>query len=140
MDAFDRFALLAELEHEICGLNHGPQEKGLIHQAHDYLVLPVGLQAQQPEGEEKDKELLIPVCLECLAALSGEEWTLLYCFDCGESRWVWREIAKNSYRHHILWLQGCPECSDKFGGLYFSDELEGAEDHILVPQKIRNAA
>ncbi len=51
----------------------------------------------------------------------GGKWTLLFCLDCGTSRWVYRELAKNSYRHHILWLKGCPDCSNTFGGLYFTD-------------------
>lgn len=139
MDQFDRLILLAELEHEVCGLNHGREKRGVIHKACDYLVLPFGLKTKNKKKAE-EKELVIPVCPECIESLRGDEWTLLYCFDCGESRWVFRETAKNSYRHHILWLLGCPECTQKFGGLYFNDDHEETESQLLSGQKLRDAA
>ena len=141
MDQLDRLILFAEMEHEVCGLNHGREEDEVIHKAHDYLVIPVGIQSKNKESDDStDKELVIPVCLECIKALKGDDWTLLYCFDCGESRWVFRELAKNNYRHHILWLRGCPDCSNEFGGLYFTDQPESEEHQLLSTQKIREAA
>ena len=110
--------MLADLSHEVCGLNHGPGAPD--HPALDYLVCPVGYR----DGEVSAKavrELIIPVCLPCSQALTGDDWTLLYCFECGASRWVARSRAKNSYRHHVLWLRGCPDCTKTFGGLYFND-------------------
>jgi hypothetical protein len=65
--------------------------------------------------------MVIPVCRECVEALQGEEWTLLYCYECNENHWVFRKLARNQYRHHILWLKGCPDCTGEFGGLYFND-------------------
>ena len=72
--------------------------------------------------------------------LIGEEWTLLYCFECNASRWVNRELAKNSYRHHILWLRGCPECNSAFGGLYFNDAKHAALDAEMLTHFNRQAA
>jgi len=43
-----------------------------------------------------------------------------------------RDLAKNRYRHHVLWLKGCPECSNEFGGLYFND-MPKIDRHGLLP-------
>ncbi len=132
MDEIDRIRLLADLEGEFCELNHGPDTRKEDFPAADYIVLPVGY----TENEIEDvtvRDLVIPVCFECAQALIGSEWTLLYCFDCGDSRWVCRELAKNSYRHHILWLRGCPDCTNVFGGLYFTDLPEHVDQlHFLI--------
>lgn len=128
MDEIDRIRLLADLDESFCELNHGPGTRKEDFPAVDYIVLPVGYK----ENEIQDvtvRDLVVPVCYECAQALIGNEWTLLYCFDCGESRWVCRELAKNSYRHHILWLSGCPDCTNVFGGLYFTD-LPEQVDHF----------
>jgi len=103
-----------------CSQNHGPGISNEDLPAAEYIVIPFGYQ----EGDAKEiavRELVIPVCLECVPALKGEDWILLYCFECADSRWVCRKLAKNSYRHHILWLRGCPDCSNEFGGVYFTD-------------------
>jgi hypothetical protein len=139
MDQFDRLALLAELDHEICRLNHGRTETKALHKAHDYLAVPFGDTTKNGKNEAA-QELVIPVCLECIEALQGEEWTLLFCIECGESRWVFREAAKNNYRHHVLWLKGCPECANELGGLYFNDPDENTDAHLLVINKLRCAA
>ena len=120
MDAIDKMRMMAELSHDHCSLNHGPGISNEDLPAADYIVIPFGYR----EGEAREiavRELVIPVCQDCVLALKGEDWTLLYCFECAESRWVCRQLAKNSYRHHILWLRGCPDCSNKFGGVYFTD-------------------
>ena len=120
MHETDRLRLLADLAHEHCELNHGPGTRPEDFSASDYLVLPVGY----PENdlcETTVREMVVPVCHECATALLGEEWTLLYCFECCSSQWVYRALARNRYRHHILWLRGCPQCTNQFGGLYFND-------------------
>ena len=100
MDCFEKLALLAELGNEQCQLFHGlGAEKP---PAVNYIVVPIGY--------NKDK-------VRDISALQG------YCLDCGESRWGLRCLARNKYRHKILWLKGCPECSGKFGGLYFNDPI-----------------
>lgn len=120
MHETDRLRLLADLSTEFCELNHGPGTRREDFPASDYLVLPFGY----PESETCEvtvREMVVPVCHECASALLGEEWTLLYCFECCSSQWVYRGLAKNRYRHHILWLRGCPHCTHEFGGLYFND-------------------
>ena len=138
MDRIDTVRLLAELEGEPCGLNHGPGTKAEDFPASDYIVIPFG------DGKDPlvspEHELVIPVCLECAQALTGEEWTLLYCFECHASRWVCRALAKNAYRHHILWLRGCPDCSHAFGGLYFNDAENPVLDTQLLNHLHRQAA
>lgn len=120
MDTINEVQLLAELENECCGLNHGPGVDSKKIPASDYLVVPVGY--VEGNGQETTvRELVIPVCQECAQALQEDEWTLLYCLECNSSRWVCRQFAKNAYRHHVLWLCGCPDCTNKFGGLYFND-------------------
>jgi hypothetical protein len=120
MDTINTLHLLAELDHEHCHLNHGPDVECQNIPAVDYLVIPVGYKDNAVQ-DVAVRELVIPVCRECAESLQGTEWTLLYCLECGESRWVCRQFAKNRYRHHVLWLKGCPECSGELGGLYFND-------------------
>ena len=115
MNATERLVLLAELEGEYCELHHKNK-----HHAVDYIVQPFGYRESEVVEVEK-YERVIPICKECQALMCNNDWTLLYCFSCGESRWIHRPTAKNKYRHNILWLRGCPECSGQFGGLYFSD-------------------
>lgn len=124
MKAEEKFVLLAELEDSHCELNHGPEDDPTEHPAVDYITIPLG----DIEKREVQNELVIPVCVECLQALQGDEWTLLYCFDCASSAWVNQEYAKLKYEnmitkahYHIIMLRGCPKCSGKFGGLYFLD-------------------
>jgi len=49
-----------------------------------------------------------------------------------KSRWVLRKTAKNSFRHNILWLRGCPDCSNEFGGLYFNDAFAADQNMPLA--------
>lgn len=120
MDQCERLALLAELAESRCQLNHGPGTENEFYRAVNYIVMPMGYRENSIQ-EVTVRELVIPVCQECIDALLSEQWTLLYCFECCESQWVNRQIARNRYRHNILWLKGCPRCSKEFGGLYFND-------------------
>jgi hypothetical protein len=132
MDAIDKVRMMAELSKDHCELNHGPGISNRNIPAADYIVMPFGYK----EAEDREvavRELIIPVCHECVRALKGDDWTLLYCFECAESRWVYRKLAKNCYRHHILWLRGCPDCSYEFGGLYFTDmPFYGNSAHLAM--------
>lgn len=110
MDPFERFIALANFIDSYCDLHHTQYKPPTINQI--IQVLDTG-----------DK-LSINICEECLEALQGDEWVLLYCVNCLESRWVWKEASKMSYQHNILWLNGCPECTNEFGGLYFTDVKE----------------
>lgn len=138
MDEIERLQLMAQLTEAHCELNHGPGTRPEDYPAANYLVIPIGYKKNNIE-EISTRELVVPICLECAEALLGEEWTLLYCFECGSSRWVCRELSKNNYQHHILWLRGCPDCSYEFGGLYFNEiprfagqpEFLGHQQHIM---------
>jgi len=140
MDTLDVVRLLIELklEGEHCGLNHGPDTKAEDYPACDYIVIPFGDTKEEIATPARD--LVVPVCQECAHALGGEEWTLLYCFECNASHWVCRERARNQYRHHVLWLRGCPDCTNEFGGLYFTDAENAAIDIALVRHLNRRAA
>ncbi len=138
MDAIDKIRMMADLHKDNCSLNHGPESSNLRFPAADYIVMSFGYE-EKPGTEIAVRELVIPVCFECLSALKGDEWTLLYCFECTHSRWVCRKLAKNTYRHHILWLRGCPDCNSKFGGLYFTDIPACSIDAVLAFNKIKSA-
>ena len=138
MDTIDTVRLLSELEGEHCGLNHGPKSRAADYPASDYIVIPFGDTGKEVLTPNRD--MVVPVCMECAQALITEEWTLLYCFECNASRWVCRAMAKNYYRHHVLWLRGCPDCTNKFGGLYFNDAENTALDLRLVAHLSRRAA
>jgi hypothetical protein len=131
MNEIDRIQLLAELSHESCELNHGPGVRREDFPASDFIVMPFGY-AENEMIDVAVRELVVPVCYDCATALLGNEWTLLYCFECCSSQWVYRKFAKNSYRHHILWLRGCPHCTNEFGGLYFNDFTAIADSGMFL--------
>ncbi len=135
MNEIDRLQLLSELSHDFCELNHGPDSRKEDHPASDYIVMPFGY-AENEITDVAAREMVVPVCLECAEALLGEEWTLLYCFECCSSQWVNRKLAKNRYRHHILWLRGCPHCACEFGGLYFNDLTAITDNANLLARQI----
>ena len=139
MNEIDRLALLAELTNESCELNHGPDTKGLFFQATDYIVIPFGYQ-EDTTTDICTRELVVPVCYDCAQALLGSDWSLLYCFECNSSQWVYRKMAKNKYRHHILWLRGCPDCSYEFGGLYFNEISIYPESAEFLLQQMKLSA
>lgn len=117
MDGADKLALLAELPGEYCRLFHGHGTEGERRQAVQYIVQGFGVLLTQ----EIKREIIIPICIECERKMGSDNWTLFYCFECNANRWIDRRMSKKRYRHNILWLRGCPECTGKFGGLYFAD-------------------
>ncbi len=131
MNEIDKVRLLADLQTEHCHLYHGPDTRAENFSASDYIVMPFGY-AQDSIKEVAEHELIIPVCHQCARALTQDEWTLLYCFECNHSSWVYRRKAKNRYRHHILWLRGCPDCTNRLGGLYFNDLSDTSADVQFV--------
>ena len=139
MDAIDKVRLMAELSNEHCTLNHGSGTENDKISAADYLAVSFGY-AENDVQEVAVRDLIIPVCFECALALKGDEWTLLYCFECTNNRWVCRKLARNNYRHHILWLRGCPDCTNEFGGLYFADVPTCGSEAVLAVNEIRVAA
>ena len=140
MDAIDTLHLLAELDGGFCELNHGPESHYKEHPATDYIVQPFGYNATDVE-QVLTREMIVPVCGECAQALLSDDWTLLYCFDCCSSQWLNRHLTKNRYRHHILWMHGCPECAEELNGLYFSDiKTVMGDPQFLVHDEIAIAA
>lgn len=122
MDAVDKLALLAELEYAHCELNHGPDIDNTSFPAVDYITIPIG------KSKEKDKHLLIPVCMECLKGLKSDKWVLIYCLECNASKWIYKSLAKLDYvnksktlHYHLLGIEGCPECSNKIKNIYYLD-------------------
>lgn len=133
MDAINHVGLMAQLGNEHCELNHGPETHSEKHPAVDYIIQPFGYNVNEIE-EVSVRDMIVPVCAECAESLQGNDWTLLYCFECCSSQWINRSISKNRYRHSILWLHGCPKCSNEFGGLYFSDIKAIFENPVFVGQ------
>lgn len=119
----DKIGLTAELTQSHCDLNHGPETNPEDFPATDFLVLPLGTNESEVVSNIENY-LYIAVCMDCWEALqpSNKEWTLCYCVNCNESQWIARKYSKLHYRHKVLWLNGCPECGSKFGGLYFCDD------------------
>jgi len=50
MDAIDHLGLLANLEHEYCELNHGPDTQNEKRPAVDYIIQPFGSNANEIEA------------------------------------------------------------------------------------------
>jgi hypothetical protein len=136
MNEIDKIQLMADLGHELCELNHGPDVSKENFPASDYIIMPFGY-AENEITDVAVREMVVPVCYDCATALLGNEWTLLYCFECCSSQWIYRKLAKNSYRHHILWLRGCPHCTNEFGGLYFND-LQAVGDTAMFLKDYMN--
>jgi hypothetical protein len=120
MDEVDKLVLLADLGQTPCELNHGPATKKEDFPATNYITIPMGFK-ENGVVENAVREMVIPICDECMKGLQSKLWTLLYCFECTSSQWIYRPLAKMAYRHDIIWLRGCPDCGGKFGGVYFND-------------------
>ena len=134
MNETDKLGLTASLYEEHCELNHGPKTGHLIIPAVDYIVQPFGYTINEVE-EVSVRDMVIPVCAECASALHGDEWTLLYCFECNSSQWIARSKSKMKYCHHVLWLRGCRCCTKEFGGLYFSDIKALIDSPVFLSQQ-----
>jgi hypothetical protein len=118
MIELDRLHLLADMCGAHCELNHGPGIENERYPAVDYLVWPVGYR-ESPNVSTAVRDYAVPICQDCLDALEGEEWTLLYCNQCCSSQWVLRAISRLEYRHSVIRLRGCPKCGGRFGGCWF---------------------
>lgn len=123
MDSIDKLTLLADLAETHCVLNHGPDTDNTNYPAVDYVTIPLG-----KDGEVTD-QLVVPVCSDCLDGLQSDEWTLLYCLECGASQWVFQPLAKLSYlkiatlsRYHLIGIVGCPKCTNKLEQIYYLDQ------------------
>ena len=93
MNAIDKLALLASLAEESCELNHGPNTSHIHAPAVNYIVQPFGYSNGGVECVSV-RDMVIPICLQCATALRGNDWTLLYCFECNSSQWISRRHAR----------------------------------------------
>jgi len=103
----DDFLERAELDGEICNLNHGEGDSQ-SHPAVDYLCQPLG---DMESGAVYDM-IRIPICAECIESLYSDEWILFYCIECMSSQWLYKPWAKKEYPAdtHVIWLKVCPMC------------------------------
>lgn len=94
-----------------CDLRHHDDEK---HLAVNTIVVPMGY--KEPDGTyiQKD-ELVIYICEDCVRKLQSIDWSLMYCFNCCSSQWIYLPLAKRSKEHYnnINWITYCPKCFDK---------------------------
>jgi hypothetical protein len=119
MDIYEKVILLLDMGDEYCQLYHGPYDNQENHKTVNYLVCPVGYR-QSERVERKVRELIIPICQECVDGLYDGEWTLLYCLNCMANQWILRPISRFGYRHNLIWLGSCPKCSKEFKEIYFN--------------------
>ena len=77
------------------------------------------------DGHHSD-DLILGLCDRCYSRLQDDRWMLIYCYECNGSRWIYKPEAKMEYRKdtEIIWLRGCPDCSNKFGAAYFTNQIQ----------------
>lgn len=129
-NSVEKLAIIASLaEGQKCSLNHGPGVEP--PEAINVISLPIGQKINEVESRQ-DYEFSIYVCQECVEELANQnsDWVLMFCLSCTENHWVCKSLSKLPYEyknqatgkdHKIIWFQGCPKCSGKFGGVYFQD-------------------
>lgn len=102
----DNLHATIDLQNEYCHLKHSEEDPAENHPAVDYLCQSFGYE------NIKNEEFRIPICEECVEALSGNEWVLFYCVQCHNSQWLCRKYAKFSYptNLHVKWVDECPIC------------------------------
>jgi hypothetical protein len=119
IDGFDesiyKIHALIDLEGEHCHLKHSTEDPAENHPAVDYLCQGFGDKIETNDGsiiEVPDSIIRIPICAECVEALLGDEWILLYCVNCNSSQWICRKYAKYPYPPwlHVKWMDECPIC------------------------------
>jgi len=109
------FQAMLELEGEKCCLKHGTDDPAENHPAVDFICQNIGREEVTDDGISVDvieATLRIPVCKECIEALYGDDWVLLYCVGCNSSQWVCKRLSKRIYPPglHIKWMDVCPNC------------------------------
>ena len=111
IDDTDKAGLFAELVNQQCSLQHNDQSD---NPAVDYIVCPMGIK-ESDVIENIQAYHSIPICKECAEALQDKDWVLIFCYKCTKSQWVYKPLSKIYYSDdtHIIWIEGCPECSKK---------------------------
>lgn len=102
MNEVDRAGLYAEISKGSIGC----ETKDCKNVATDFIVQPLGF------NDKVKEEIVVPICKECIKFISGDEWVLLYCVQCLSSQWLSRSLAKRTYDSSIVWMDGCPKCSE----------------------------
>ena len=121
ISSFDKMTMLKELQTgTLCELSHGVkyEEKDIL--AVNYISLPMGINGQVTE------HLTWAICKECEEALQGEEWVLMACLNCGQTRWVSRRHSKLDYinketglPYKMVLFQTCLDCTGEFTGIHY---------------------
>jgi hypothetical protein len=108
-----------ELNDEFCGLKHSSEDPAEEHPAVDYLKQNLG----NPKTGEAYQQIRIPICEECIVALTDPNWILMYCINCNKSQWVYRPKAKYDYPegNRVYWMDVCPFCAE------IANEYKGEE-------------
>lgn len=103
-NAVNDYVMKANLVGQTCALKHGKKSLPKDHPAIDYL-----------SQNMVDGAIVIPVCQECVNALHGNDWVLLYCVNCNQSQWVCKRYAKRRYKdnEHVIFMTACPHCYKK---------------------------
>lgn len=88
-----------------CELNHGDAGAKEDREAVDYLC-------QEFSSEFENFSIRIPICEECVHALYGQDWVLLFCLECCSSQWIYKRLAKRKYEDgkNVIWMSACPNC------------------------------
>lgn len=107
----EHYLAKANINGETCALWHLPSDPANEHPAVDYLCHQMG--EILPDGTaEPDAELRIPICADCVDALLSNEWVLIYCINCGDSRWSCKALSDHDWPEdiQIAALKSCPSC------------------------------
>jgi len=126
-DDFELHAII-DLIGEHCHLKHSKEDPAENHPAVDYLCQNFGMETSTDNGHATNDSIVdfsvrIPICQECVDALLGDEWVLLYCVNCGSSQWVLKKYSKLNWPFwlHVKWMDVCPIC--------YETEKEKDDDH-----------
>lgn len=76
-----------------------------------------------------DSDMILALCERCFSRLQDNDWMLIYCYECNQSRWINKLLSKLRYREdtQIIWTRGCHECPDFDGkpkATYFTNQVQ----------------
>lgn len=97
-DELDTLILKAKLMNETCALEHEEKKEATAYIRQKFSFF----------------EIIIPVCKECIEKLKNDDWILLYCVECCNSKWVYKSDSNHKHLYqegeHIRWMKICPVC------------------------------
>ncbi len=111
--------------HPFCDLFHEPEFESLSPVV--IYSVPFGYHGQHSD------DLILAICERCYSRLQDDEWMLIYCYECNNSRWIYKPDSKLNYRKDtkIIWTRGCHECPDFDGkpkAAYFTNQVQEKSD------------